>query len=835
MVVDSGRRRLLVFDVDWELWALPLEGDAVWERLEVGGAKPTGTFGHSVILDEARDRLVLYGGSPARVWTVGLSNVRSWSEIVSVNGGPGVRTGHTGLYDGLRGAMIVWGGSTDIAPWRLSLEGEPVWTRLVPDGSYPVWRAGMTAVLDSERDQLVVSADRVVNRVLRLWALPLSGDGLWTTMASPPLPPMDPPNVETFETFRTSYDAAHDQLVLFIRRWYAGGIFTQTVYLLPLDAPATGWTLYQHFFNPLESFGVGIDGVSGMLIAYGQASERFGLGVIQVVKAAISGVPTWGIHWRTPGSRTLPSLAWDEKREQMLLYGGYATGRGPFSSTSYFPVFERSLWKLESPGPAVWLPAKVKTEGPPDLMNSAGVYDRIHDTFLALGGVTASYSSCPCWSVALSYPIQNSWAVTPESEEVWAPVPPLPMVYGHTVIQDARNNRAIMMGGRREQCGCCGSCTTTLNQMVLTWSPGASQWEELVTTGGGPVAISSHTAVYDPVRHQIIVFGGRTPSGSPGTWMLSLDDNHWTQPTFSGPVPPARQDHKAIYDPLRDRMVIVGGVTPTGGTLSDTWALNLAGTPTWGQMSPQGVFPSDGVQRGAAAYDPVRDAMVFVQWTTWFLAFGDPLGSVAIDVRPGSSANVVNPHSGGVLPVAILGASNFNAQELDELTLRLTASGHELGTTASRHGAIRDVNHDGYPDMVVSFDLTGAGGPLTDPVVTVEGRTREGGRIRGRDQVRWVGSATNSLELPTGKPLRLNVLQNPVREALILSLSVPPGASAKLELLDIAGRLVFLRIIPEGTDDTASLPETAGLSSGVYMLRLTNKAEVVTRRIVVAH
>jgi hypothetical protein len=115
------------------------------------------------------------------------------------------------------------------------------------------------------------------------------------------------------------------------------------------------------------------------------------------------------------------------------------------------------------------------------------------------------------------------------------------------------------------------------------------------------------SAVFDPVRRHLIFFGGYDGSNNNGlndVWELSLSSMTWTQlPT--GPSP--RWAHSAIYDPVRDRMIIFGGTTNNGNTyLNDVWSLSLSGTPSWNPL-PTGPR----ARRGPGLiYDPVRDRLV---------------------------------------------------------------------------------------------------------------------------------------------------------------------------------------------------------------------------------
>ena len=84
--------------------------------------------------------------------------------------------------------------------------------------------------------------------------------------------------------------------------------------------------------------------------------------------------------------------------------------------------------------------------------------------------------------------------------------------------------------------------------------------------------------MYDPVRERLVIVGGYENAsfyGTDDTWALSLgDDSGWRMLSPAGPEPPYRWGHAAVYDPMFERMVMHGGLGPG---LDQTWAL------TWGQ------------------------------------------------------------------------------------------------------------------------------------------------------------------------------------------------------------------------------------------------------------
>jgi len=129
--------------------------------------------------------------------------------------------------------------------------------------------------------------------------------------------------------------------------------------------------------------------------------------------------------------------------------------------------------------------------------------------------------------------------------------------------------------------------------------------------------------------------------------------------------------------------------------------------------------------------------------------------AVALDIKPGSCPNPLNPKGGGVLPVAILGDSGFDVSEIDVSTIRL------VGVAPLRHG-IEDVGSpignkiepcdciegapDLYDDLALKFDrkaVRDALGEIEDGeeiLLTITGQLYDGTEIEGEDCVRITGN-----------------------------------------------------------------------------------------------
>ena len=87
----------------------------------------------------------------------------------------------------------------------------------------------------------------------------------------------------------------------------------------------------------------------------------------------------------------------------------------------------------------------------------------------------------------------------------------------------------------------------------------------------------------------------------------------------------------------------------------------------------------------------------FFAKTTWKL--------VEIDIKPGSYPNVINLGSQGVIPVAILSSSDFDATTVNPDTVELAGSGVAVRGKGNKYLAHEeDVNGDGLLDLVCKVE-----------------------------------------------------------------------------------------------------------------------------------
>jgi len=111
---------------------------------------------------------------------------------------------------------------------------------------------------------------------------------------------------------------------------------------------------------------------------------------------------------------------------------------------------------------------------------------------------------------------------------------------------------------------------------------------------------------------------------------------------------------------------------------------------------------------------------------------GTDVHEVFTDIKPGSATNPVNLKSNGVIPVAILTTSHFNAQDVDPLSVRF---GRGMALEADGRGHLEDVDGDGDLDLVLHFRITETGITPGDTAACLIGKTRSGIQLLGCDVI----------------------------------------------------------------------------------------------------
>lgn len=105
---------------------------------------------------------------------------------------------------------------------------------------------------------------------------------------------------------------------------------------------------------------------------------------------------------------------------------------------------------------------------------------------------------------------------------------------------------------------------------------------------------------------------------------------------------------------------------------------------------------------------------------------------IRIDIKPGSSTNPINLKSNGVVPVALLSTSTFDATTVDPLSVRFEPAG---ATEAHKQGHKQDVNGDSRLDLVLHFHTQETGIRSGDTQACLSGKTKSGLLFEGCDAI----------------------------------------------------------------------------------------------------
>jgi hypothetical protein len=578
-----------------ELIAFDLRGRRWTTMFSSGEPAAYQNFLHTAIYDPVRDRMIVcggYGTVDMNVYQLTLSGQPTWSKILAAGIPPSTRYAHSAVYDPVRDRMIVCGGSTssigqDMDVWALSLSGTPAWTQIVVGGTPIPRRLDHSAIYDPVRDRMVIYGGISAGGAgfHEAWALPLSGPPVWSYLNATGTAP---------EPIRKAvYDPVRDRLVV------AGPGAATTLSLGASPAwtpiPATGGVPSREYETLIY------DPVRDRVILFGgEFTISHGLEAFHDVRSLnLAGPP----QWSTLSGAALPSTQADHAaivdapRHRMIMFGGYPSDSNVWS------------YDLSESSDPTWRILPTQGTPPPPRRNHTMTYDPSREELVLIGGSDLSNS---VWRLSLSQ--------IPAWTQLNPTGPAPPPRYDHTTIYDPVGDQMIVFGGT--------DGVTVRNDVWALSRSGTPAWTPIIPAGAPPGARSGHTAIYDPIRQRMIVFGGYVE-----TWALQLSGTPtWTQLFPAGTPPPPLVQHTDIYDPLRDRMVVFGGGDQGNYGTFKTWVLSLYDPLTWTELPTlctnmmfdyRGFvgLPKDFVQH-TAVYDPDFDRMVVYGATRYSEVFG---------------------------------------------------------------------------------------------------------------------------------------------------------------------------------------------------------------------
>jgi hypothetical protein len=513
----------------------------------------------------------------------------------------------------------------------------------------------------------------------------------------------------------------------------------------------------------------------------------------------------------SPSVRESYAAVYDVLHQRYLLFAGLHKEDG---YGTYYLFNE--VWTLSLGLAPHWTQLSLSGSMPGGRHSAQWGYDPARNRLLIFGGYGEHYPGG-------SYEYLNDvWQLSLDGTPEWTELqpsgtPPSGRLAGASVYDPLRQ-RFIGFGG-------------VVGLPVDTWSLDLSgesaEWVAVDTDSTSPKGGYGMTSIYDPVRDRMLIFGGSTSENYYGVqndlWELELGGHPtWRRLAPAGTLPVARRSGTAIYDALRDRMVIFGGwdgSDPLSSFLNDAWALSLTLGPHWNQLSPDGVLPP-GRNGMTAAFDPLGDRLVvFGGWggdhplnDTQFLSWGGvptaPSLSASSDANPGvvhvewTVGNATGPYAGIYrrtpdTPWSSIGTAQANAS----------------GVVSYTDASVPEGGQFGYMVVVPSQLGSSFGGET------------------------WVQVPAAVAVIPNnGVSLALTrVSPNPAVGRFVIAFSLPSGAPARLELIDLGGRRVLSRDVGAlgAGSHRIEIDAARDLSPGMYFLKLAQGGRSVSRRVVI--
>jgi hypothetical protein len=558
---------------------------------------PLPRIGHTLLADVAHDRLLLVMGSSGSRWgspavfARPLDGPGPWERLETA-GGPGPRVYASVVLDSLNNRIVLFGGrpAADLGQdqndlWELPLDPPYAWQTLTATGTPPAPTARAPAMLDAQGRRMLVTGGSSSSS--DVWALSLDGPPVWSRLAAPTPIPLGWASTAVLDPIRR-------RVILF-----GGGSgccgASNRLWAFSLDPPL-GWTLlfppgalpprrtdHTAVYDPLHDamivFG-GIDSTSNLL------SDAWSL---DLGSLSWSLLPLAG----SPAARSQHAAVVDASRGRMLVYGGAVR-------PLYAPY--ASVWaELDAVGldaGSSWTVVDDAALPPPVWHGHQSVYDPVRDRMLAFGGFGRT---SPLFAqLSLSPPFR--WSDMPNAG---GSAPPSRGESG--VVYDPARDRVIVFGGQDASWP-----NLKLFNDLWEYRLGPGLWTGMLVLGVRPASRHGAVMIYDPIRDRLVLFGGRDSTDTRNdVWVLPLAPGpyvQWTQIAPVGAPPSPRTLAIGAYDPIRDRLVVIGGQTSTGYPFDDSWALNLSGTPQWTLLQPTGVPPNLGYTSGV--FDPIRDRIV---------------------------------------------------------------------------------------------------------------------------------------------------------------------------------------------------------------------------------
>ena len=260
----------------------------------------------------------------------------------------------------------------------------------------------------------------------------------------------------------------------------------------------------------------------------------------------------------SPAARDSHTAVYDSANNWMIVFGGQL-----FSSGT--PL--NDVWVLSNAngqgGPATWTQLSPSGTLPAARGLHTAVYDPATNVMTIFGGFGSNgLGLSDVWVLSHA----NGLGGTPAWTKLLPSGGPPSGGYGSSAVYDSTNNIMTVFAGANHTVTASTNGVWTLSH--ANGVGGTPQWTNIVANGaaGSPAKRESPTAVYDVANNRMIIFGG-SPFPDLGAfndvWVLAnangLGTPAWTKLRPTGVLPGTRFFHTAVYDTINNQMMVFGG------------------------------------------------------------------------------------------------------------------------------------------------------------------------------------------------------------------------------------------------------------------------------------
>lgn len=314
-------------------------------------------------------------------------------------------------------------------------------------------------------------------------------------------------------------------------------------FALPAASFGSSWALLRIPGQPAARMDPAMawDPVSGKTVLFGGVGTVYPQGTVYYNDTWTFDGKSWSQVPTTvaPPARAAGAMGYDARTKKLVLFGGF----NAFTSSGYL----QDTWVWDGTT-STWKQATMNTPPPP--ATGALVFtDPVSRRAIMFGGYNAT-QKIPSDSV--------TWRWTGKGWQKLNPthVPP-GRGWGFAANDPVHKN--VVLGG--------GSGATLTND---TWTWDGSDWAQQFPATQID-ALANSAAMWDPDMQVVVLFGGfDLPLGKPLNQTWSWDGSNWAQ--LNPPNAPRARDSMGMsYDPVNHEIVMFGGELVKGSLLRETW------------------------------------------------------------------------------------------------------------------------------------------------------------------------------------------------------------------------------------------------------------------------